>query len=321
MISHHTTRRLGRATRIRETVRMPSLEPLRTRYHVAEILAGTLLVTEIGVLVAAPAVGALLLGTTAGLGGITARGLIRMERRAAGDRAANQPAKAGPGMLDDSEGAFPGRQQLIDQLAREIARTQRHGYDMSIAIIGVSRIEGLRASWGSAMARNAVAHVGGTLQRITRVSDFLARIDDSRFAVVLMQCNAEQAALFGERASLAASNRPLTAATGVRVPLYVSVETTTLQYHASKYRGPLDFLSAAGGDVATPARQEHRSVVGGRADSAVRGIAEPDQPRGGSLAGDPRALRQQLVRDYRAAQPLGVADAFGSVRARARRAI
>ncbi len=321
MISHHTTRRLGRALRIRESVRMPLLAPLRTRYHVAEVLGGTLLVTEIGVLVAAPAVGALLLGTTAGLGGITVRGLIRMERRAAGGRGDNQPANAGPGMSDDGEGTLPGRQQLIDQLAREIARTQRYGYDMSIAIIGVSQFEGLRASWGSAMAGNAVAHVGRTLQRITRVSDFLARIDDSRFAVVLMQCNAEQAGLFGERASLAASNRPLIPATGVRVPLYVSVETTALQYQPSKYRGPLDFLSAAGGDVAPPTRQQHRALGSGRADTGVRGFADPDQPRGNSRAADPRALRQQLVRDYRAARPMGVAEGFGTERARARRAI
>ena len=139
----------------------------------------------------------------------------------------------------------------------------------------------MRGSWGNGTARQAVEHVAETLRRITRASDFLCRLDESSFAVILLQCSGRQAALFSDRLSLAVSNRPLKAASNVKVPLYVGVDINALEYDASRFRGPLEFLSLAGGDVVT-----QRARPAGSSGSR------------GSMAADPRGLREQLVKDY-----------------------
>lgn len=329
-MSHRLSRRLRTPVRRCSEVAHAGaglFEPFRCRYHAGELLGGALLLGELGVLAIAPPAGALLLGSTVGLGGVAVRGLRRMQATAESDRR----TAASDALLIDSESGLPSRPHLIDQLSREIARAQRYNHDMSIVVIGVAQFEGLRTCWGSQVATSAAVHVAHTLRRITRSSDFLARIDESHFAVVLMQCNAAQAAIFGERVSLAVSNRPLTTGDRGRVPLYVCVETAPLQYHPARYRGPLDFLSAAGGEVSSPAaprRQPAASESLGGGWQVVRPEAAPAlpafrfKPRSSPLASDPRALRRQLMRDY---YPEGkaadFADAYRAQRSGTKRAV
>ena len=98
-----------------------------------------------------------------------------------------------------------------------------------------------------------------------------------------------------------------TANTSVKVPLYVSVDVSALQYQTTRFRGPLDFLSAAGGDVAP--------VVEGR-----RPIGTPASPR--NHAADPQTLRRQLVKDYYPEGKMNdFADAYRTERRSTRRAI
>jgi diguanylate cyclase (GGDEF)-like protein len=310
-----------------------SLAPFRTRWHAGELFGATLLLGELGVLAAAPPVGALLLGSTLGLGGVAIRGMRRMK---AAEGASGASATPEAEAVDAASG-LPGRQQLIDQLSREIARVQRYSHEISIVVVGVAQFEELQTCWGGETAGVAALHVARSLQRVTRASDFVARVDASHFAIVLMQCNGEQARHFGERVSLAVSNRPLTSGSRVRVPLYVSVETTALQYQAERYRGPLDFLSAAGGDVAPLKEQRRKTTTVGSGSSrplrAGHAPAEPDvrsvmaaSSEAGSgrsrIASDPRALRRQLMQDY---YPEGkaadFADAYRAERSRAKRAI
>jgi diguanylate cyclase (GGDEF)-like protein len=219
---------------------------------------------------------------------------IRLQRDAAARAAAdaeNRVRSASEGFLLDKETSLPNRQHLIDQLAREIARAQRYSHQMTITLIQVSRLRDLQTAWGGETGRNAVMHVAETLRRVTRTSDFLARIDDDHFAVILMQCSAEQASAFGDRVALAVSNRPLRSTSNVRVPLYINVDVKCLQYDMAKFRGPLDFLSAAGGDLV----------------AAPEGRSRSGQPR--SAAADPKSLRRQLVQDY---YPEGEMEDFAS---------
>lgn len=222
--------------------------------------------------------GAVLLICTVGLV-FAVRQLARESARTATENVLNQRREAEEGFLLDSETGLPNRQHLIDQLAREIARAQRYSHEMTITLVEVSRFGELQSAWGAETARNAVRHVADTLRRITRTSDFLARIDETHFALVLMQCDWGQAQGFGDRIALAVSNRPLRSSTPVKVPLYVTVDVRALQYEATKFRGPLDFLSAAGGDM-TPVPEPRR------------------RPGSGGGPGDPRALRRALVKDY-----------------------
>jgi len=260
-------------------------------------LAAILLSGEVAVAITySGTVGMLLITSTAGLGAFLYRGLQSLTIGPVED---DELLRA---PLVDPETHLPTRQQLIDTLSRDIARSQRYSHALTLAIVRISQSEELKCSWGAGTATQSVQHVAETLRRITRASDFLARLDEGRFAVVLLQCSGRQSALFADRLSLAVSNRPLKSTANVKVPHYVGVEVSALEYDATRYRGPLEFLSLAGGDVAT---ERPRATFGQR----------------GALAADPRSLRQQLVRDY---YPNGevkdFADAYREARSRNRHA-
>ena len=278
-------------------VSVPELTPRR----VALLFGAVLAVAQVVVLVALSlAVGVTLLLSTAGLA-VVFRNTILAKLRAAASPPTIEAAK--DTLYFDPETRMPNRPHLIDQLAREIARSRRYNQPLTLALIQVTRFDDFRASWGGETTKQAILHVAETIRRVGRTSDFAARIDDGRFAVLLTQCTETDAGVFGDRLSRAASNRPLRSASDIKVPLYVGIDVRATEYSAERFRGPLDFLSAAGGELApeseTPA-------------------AAPGRPR--NLATDPRSLRRQLIRDYYPeGQMLDFAEAYRSQRSSARR--
>jgi diguanylate cyclase (GGDEF)-like protein len=283
-------------------LRRPSAK--QTAWACAAVLAVSVVIVFVSF---SRVVGASLALSTTGLG-IVFRQQLRDRVRVAESRAA-----AGQDQIDashDPETRLANRVHLIEQLARDIARAQRYSQALTLAVVELSRFEDFRASWGAETSRAAVLHVAETLRRVARSSDFVARLDRARFAVVLSACDEAQAASFGDRLSLAVSNRPLRSTGGVRVPLYIGVDVAATLYRSGRFRGPLDFLSAAGGDLISAAESGAPPAQGGSRAPA----------RGRALAADPQALRRQLVRDY---YPDGhaaeFADAYREHRRRARR--
>jgi diguanylate cyclase (GGDEF)-like protein len=266
--------------------------------RIAYALAAMLVISQAAVAIAFSfEVGIIMLIASAGLAGLANLGLQTMS-----GGFATRSEDDNPGHLTNPETGLPNRQQLTDTLSRDIARCERYSHSLTLAIVRISQFDDLKAAWGGGTARQAVQHVAETLGRVTRASDFVAHIDEGRFAVVLLQCSGSQAALYGDRVTLAVSNRPLKSASNVKVPLYVGVEVTALQYDSTRFRGPLEFISLAGGDVAP---ERPRLPAGQRT----------------AIASDPRAMRQHLVKDY---YPDGeikdFADAYREARNRNRHA-
>ncbi|HEX6029993.1 MAG TPA: diguanylate cyclase [Tepidiformaceae bacterium] len=186
----------------------------------------------------------------------------------------------------DPETGLPNRNHLIDQITREIARAERYMYDLTLAVVEIERLDDLEATWGPEITGKSIVHTNQTLKRVTRASDFLARVDEHRFALVLMQCNGEQAKKLGERIEIAVANRPIRSGSRMRgVPVYLTAKVTSLQYDKTRLRGPLDFLSRAGGEVVV---QPEPKVVGPAQAPVSRQLSRADAP----------SLRRELVKDY-----------------------
>ena len=218
-------------------------------------------------------IGLVMMAATAGLGAFVYGGIEALRPRS------QSSGETSDGGLIDGRTGLPTRQQLLDTLARDIARCERYSHALTLSVVRISQFEEMKASWGNATANLAIDHVAATLKRITRASDFLCRLDEATFAVVLLQCSGRQAALYGDRLSLAVSNRPLNAASNVKVPLYVGVDVSALEYDSTRFRGPMEFVSLAGGEVPLGARR-------------------PSSGQRATLAADSRGLRHQLVKDY-----------------------
>lgn len=239
--------------------------------------------------------GLILMASTAGLSAFVFQGVraLSPSHREASDGREDATIDRATGL--------PTRVQLIDTLSRDIARSERYSHALTLAVVRISQFDEMRASWGAGTAKLAIEHVVETLGRITRASDFVARLDESTFAAILLQCSGRQAGLYADRLALAVSNRPLKSTSSVKVPLYVGVEVNAVEYDATRFRGPLDFLSVAGGDL-VPERP--------RALPSQRGVTA-----------DSRGLRQQLVKDYYPGGEMkDFADAYKEARNRNRHA-
>jgi diguanylate cyclase (GGDEF)-like protein len=243
------------------------------------ILLGVMLPFEVYLLFTAPWIVSLpLLAATLGLVTIVARGyeFLGKERSVAVEAAADRQADL---LLRDQDTGLPNRQYLIDELARDVARTTRYGETLTLAVVQIAGVAQLKATWGDDVVRRAGKHVADTLRRITRTSDFIARIDESRFAALLVQCDQEQSKAFIDRASLAVANRPLKPEGEQRLPVYVTVTAKATQFSPEHFRGPLEFLSRAGADLTVP--------TPGATVAPTRPLAR----------GDARNIRRQLIHE------------------------
>ncbi|MCC7365462.1 MAG: diguanylate cyclase [Dehalococcoidia bacterium] len=273
------------------------------------VLLGTLGVVgaaEVVATVAMPPLGAVLLGATGAAAWLTRRNEKLAEAQHASEVAQLRDNRGDAGLVDIETG-LPNRQHLIDQVAREVARSERYSQELTVGIVEIMRLQELQQVWGDTTVEKAVMHVADTLKRVVRTSDFLARLDAQRFAVVLLGCNLAQAQVFGDRVNMAVSNRPLQARENGRLPVYVNVSLSAMEYEPGKFRGPMDFISAAGGevDVFEAAPRPVAGVVG-EPLQAVAVAAPQASPR---RSADPQSLRRQLVRDY---YPDGKSDDFAT---------
>lgn len=261
---------------------------------------------EVAVTLMAPALGGVLLGATGAAGLLVRRGEQFSAQEHANELDRSLDSRADQGLTDGQTG-LPNRQHLIEQVSREIARAERYSQDLTVAIVEVARLRELHHTWGEGTVEKAVRHVAETLRRVVRTSDFLARLDAHRFAVVLLGCDRQQAQLFGDRLSLAVSNRPLQGRDNGRLPVYVGVELTALQYEAGRFRGPMDFISAAGGEVEhfEPGATAPRAAAGQRQPAALGPAPAPVSA--GRRTADAQSLRRRLVRDY---YPEGASEEF-----------
>ncbi|MCL4231169.1 MAG: diguanylate cyclase [Dehalococcoidia bacterium] len=243
-------------------------------------LAAATGVAEVAALAASPPLGAALLSTS-GLLCLFARRGMRLER-VSGEGASSPvgPMRMQP-RLGDRETDLTNRAHLLAVLEREMALAVRHTQAMTLAVVEV-KLAGER-QLDPAAFRSMSLHVASALKRICRESDFIARLEGPRFAVVLTPCNAEQAFVFTERVQVAVENRPLTIQGEAAGHAKVSLAISTAGLDRGRFRSPAEFLQAAGGDERTTAAMDPRPVRGKQ-----------------SAAADVRDLRRQLVRGYRA---------------------
>lgn len=215
---------------------------VRTARRAALFLAGILLVAEIAVsLRYSGAVGGILVTATVGLSAFTYRGLQAIVLPP------TRPGATVDGPIGgDPETGLADRRQLVATLGRDMARAQRYGHPLTLAIVRIDGFDRLDAQWGPALTVPAAQHVSGTLVRVTRASDFVARFDEATFAVILGQCSGAQAGLYADRATRAVNGRPVRTSVRLGSPFYLDVRVAALQFDPTRCRGPIEFLDLAG---------------------------------------------------------------------------
>lgn len=98
----------------------------------------------------------------------------------------------------DAETGLPNHRELQRVLRREIARARRYGDRSALAVFDV-RVVGFRESKDESEPPSPAAFVANVLTKEARQSDFVARLDLTRFVVFLTECDNAGARLFTER--------------------------------------------------------------------------------------------------------------------------
>ena len=83
--------------------------------------------------------------------------------------------------------------RILQQLELEVARSQRHGYALSVAMIDVDHFKRVNDSQGHATGDRVLASLGRFLRQRLRKTDFVGRYGGEEFMVLLSETSAERA--------------------------------------------------------------------------------------------------------------------------------
>jgi diguanylate cyclase (GGDEF)-like protein/PAS domain S-box-containing protein len=107
-----------------------------------------------------------------------------------------------------------------ERLIEEFARTRRYGVPLSLILVSIQGFAEYRSSFGHLASDHVLTKFASILQQASRNTDFIARLDDSQFAVMLPATGSDGAMVAAERLHMGCEsatwpNRPIVAAIGV----------------------------------------------------------------------------------------------------------
>jgi diguanylate cyclase len=102
---------------------------------------------------------------------------------------------------------LPNREQLVKELERRLADSEKYGLPLSLISIDVSEFDAIRADQGQEESDVFANAIAVSLKDAIREIDYLARVAPSRFAVILPGSTEPEAKQIAKRIDTAAANR------------------------------------------------------------------------------------------------------------------
>ena len=195
----------------------------------------------------------------------------RRRGRAEGAAAAACVHRAGPPSVVDDETGMGNEHQLLDQLSHQVAVFERYGRPGALVTIEMRAI-GFRPADRGELPPSPALHVAAILRDLTRASDILLRVEETRFVAVLAETTRVGANVLIDRIIDRASAEPFARnadGSGIRAQVWAGAAELTPGMDK-----PLDYLEMALTNMA------HRSL---RPDGVPHGgmntFTLPPRPR------------------------------------------
>ncbi len=137
-------------------------------------------------------------------------------------------------------------------LIKEVDRSKRTFSPVSVIRVGIDRFKEIEVSLGKQSCDELIQKLAQLLQKTSRLPDFICRITESEFAVILTNCNRKGAAVRAERLRLAI-NKESYVHSGIRVTVsqgiseYPSLTNSPDELDETAARS-LEFIATKGGD-------------------------------------------------------------------------
>ena len=107
----------------------------------------------------------------------------------------------------DALTGLPNRRKVMEGMELEVARAERSGRPLAIALLDVDRFKSINDTHGHPAGDAVLQAVADELRRVTRAGDLLGRFGGEEFAVVMPETNIEQARWACERLRKAIASR------------------------------------------------------------------------------------------------------------------
>lgn len=111
--------------------------------------------------------------------------------------------------LTDSLTGLHNRRYLLEQLERELARSVRSRYSVSLIIFDLDDFKQINDAHGHLAGDEALKHVATVLHSPLRRSSTICRFGGDEFCILVPECSAEEAQLVGERLKSEIEAQPL----------------------------------------------------------------------------------------------------------------
>lgn len=99
----------------------------------------------------------------------------------------------------NEEYKLPNRNYLLSELRREMPRARKSGKPFVLVELSIDNIADVRERRGEEFAGRASKALTSLVKRISRETDFVAHLGDSRLCVLLTDCRLDQSYIFLER--------------------------------------------------------------------------------------------------------------------------
>ena len=111
--------------------------------------------------------------------------------------------------LTDSLTGLHNRRYLLEQLERELARSVRSRYPVSLIIFDLDNFKQINDTYGHLAGDEALKHVATVMSHPLRRSSTICRFGGDEFCIVVPECAADEAQLVAERLKAEIEEEPL----------------------------------------------------------------------------------------------------------------
>ena len=105
---------------------------------------------------------------------------------------------SGSSFLSDLDN-LPNRNYLLAELRREIPRSRSANTPFVLIVLSLESFDDIVERRGADFGDRALKGMAQVLRRFTRTSDFIAHLGDSRFAVLLNECQFDESFIYLQR--------------------------------------------------------------------------------------------------------------------------
>ena len=128
----------------------------------------------------------------------------------------------------DSLTKLPNRPRYFAALRKEVQRCNRTGGELSVILVDIDRLGEHNTRWGQQVGDEILCNIARMLSRMTRETDFVARVEADCFGVVMPNTNVAGGRVLAERVRAAVEALKLDLA-GNRVLVSATVAGLTLE--------------------------------------------------------------------------------------------